>query len=147
MAHPQSLKERLNAFFPDVLPDSPDEAIGGTELLKRLRKGGIPRQHSDDTLRNYFSWMSKDPTSTLAKVDQGRGYYCRSLHDREDLSPDPSERSGTRDAEGRRADQREEKFRSLFMLWSMQQRYFPMHLEHTEGSRRALGSTNGNTPR
>lgn len=135
-----SLKDRLNLLFPDVLPDAPEKAIGGTELLKRLRKKGIPKSTTDDVLRNYFSWISKDPTSSIAKVDQGRGYYHRVTHDDVDLRKKPSTETASLDTEtAARAEQREEKFRSLFMLWSVQQRQLPMHLEHTKAARQSAG--------
>jgi hypothetical protein len=138
MARTQSLKDRLNGLLPNLLPKSPEQAIGGLELLRRVRKAGI-KEHSDDTLRSYFSWISGDPTSVMARVDEGRGYYLRMSKDVvPEIAADYSAKAEPQPA-GRRIDQREEKFRSLFMLSRLQQHQYPMHLEHTRGARQTAG--------
>ena len=71
-----NLREQLRNLLPDLLPDDPADAIKGTELIRlvRLRLGD---GYSDATLRYHFSILSYDPTSPIAKVDQGQGYYQR----------------------------------------------------------------------
>lgn len=71
-----NLREQLRNILPDILPDDPEEAIKGTELIRlvRLRLGD---DYSDATLRYHFSILSYDSTSPIAKVDQGQGYYQR----------------------------------------------------------------------
>ncbi|MBB5039169.1 hypothetical protein [Prosthecobacter dejongeii] len=71
-----NLREQLRHILPDILPDDPEEAIKGTELIRlvRLRLGD---DYSDATLRYHFSILSYDSTSPIAKVDQGQGYYQR----------------------------------------------------------------------
>lgn len=71
-----NLREQLRHILPDILPDDPEDAIKGTELIRlvRLRLGD---DYSDATLRYHFSILSYDATSPIAKVDQGQGYYQR----------------------------------------------------------------------
>lgn len=71
-----NLREQLRHLLPEILPDDPADAIKGTELIRlvRLRLG---EGYSDATLRYHFSILSYDPTSPIAKVDQGQGYYQR----------------------------------------------------------------------
>ncbi|MDZ4287702.1 MAG: hypothetical protein U0984_07080 [Prosthecobacter sp.] len=71
-----NLREQLRNILPEILPDNPDDAIKGTELIRlvRLRLGD---DYSDATLRYHFSILSYDSTSPIAKVDQGQGYYQR----------------------------------------------------------------------
>ena len=71
-----NLREHLRILLPEILPDDPADSIKGTELIRlvRLRLGD---GYSDATLRYHFSILSYDPTSPIAKVDQGQGYYQR----------------------------------------------------------------------
>jgi len=71
-----SLRNQLNDFLPEILPSNPKEAIKGTELIRlvRLRLEG---NYSDASLRYHFSIMSCDPSSSIAKVEKGQGYYRR----------------------------------------------------------------------
>lgn len=71
-----NLREQLRNILPEILPRDPAEAIKGTELIRlvRLRLGD---DYSDGTLRYHFSILSYDPSSPIAKVDQGQGYYLR----------------------------------------------------------------------
>jgi hypothetical protein len=138
MAQGQTLWNQLNSLLPSILPKSPDDAIGGKELLKLVREAGV-KGHSDDTIRSYFSWISGDPTTSMAKVDEGRGYYLRMTKDViEEIAADYSEDNSSIPLQ--RINQREEKFRSLFMLWCLQQRrQYPMHLEHVRANRQMAG--------
>lgn len=71
-----NLREQLRTLLPEFLPRSPEDAIKGTDLIRlvRLRLGD---EYSDATLRYHFSILCYDPTSPIAKVDQGQGYYQR----------------------------------------------------------------------
>jgi hypothetical protein len=71
-----SLREQLRDILPQILPSNPTEAIKGTELI-RLVRFRLGDEYSDATLRYHFSILSYDPTSPIAKVDQGQGYYMR----------------------------------------------------------------------
>lgn len=71
-----NLREQLRHILPEFLPSDPGDAVKGTDLIRlvRLRLGD---EYSDATLRYHFSILSYDPTSPIAKVDQGQGYYQR----------------------------------------------------------------------
>lgn len=71
-----NLREQLRHILPEILPSDPNDPIKGTDLIRlvRLRLGD---EYSDATLRYHFSILSYDPSSPIAKVDQGQGYYQR----------------------------------------------------------------------
>ncbi len=71
-----NLREHLRHILPEILPAAASEAIKGTELI-RLVRYRLGDEYSDATLRYHFSILSYDPTSPIAKVDQGQGYYLR----------------------------------------------------------------------
>ena len=71
-----SLREHLRNVLPDILPPDPKDAIKGTELIE-LVKRKLEQRYSDATLRYHFSIMSCDPSSPIAKVEHGQGYYLR----------------------------------------------------------------------
>lgn len=71
-----SLRKQLNEVLTDYLPANPKEAIKGTELIRLLRMK-LEGNYSDASLRYHFSIMSCDPTSPIAKVEKGQGYYRR----------------------------------------------------------------------
>ena len=72
-----SLRTQLNDILIAILPTNPVESIKGTELIRlvRLQLNG---NYSDASLRYHFSIMSCDPSSPIAKVEKGQGYYRRS---------------------------------------------------------------------
>jgi len=72
-----NLREQLKKILPEILPKNPQEAIKGTELIQ-LVKFRLSQNYSDATLRYHFSIMSCDPSSPIAKVEHGQGYYLRS---------------------------------------------------------------------
>lgn len=72
-----SLRAQLNEVLPGLLPSDPAAAIKGTELI-RLARRMLDGDYSDASLRYHFSIMSCDPTSAIAKVEKGQGYYRRS---------------------------------------------------------------------
>lgn len=71
-----SLRQQLSDTLAELLPSDPKKAIKGTELIRllRLRLSG---DYSDASLRYHFSVMSCDPSSPIAKVEKGQGYYKR----------------------------------------------------------------------
>jgi hypothetical protein len=71
-----SLREQLRDLLPQILPATPVDAIKGTELIRLVRLR-LKDDYSDATLRYHFSILSYDPSSPIAKVDQGQGYYLR----------------------------------------------------------------------
>jgi len=71
-----NLRDQLKEILPDILPRNPAQAIKGTELIE-LVKHRLKQDYSDATLRYHFSIMSCDPSSPIAKVEQGQGYYLR----------------------------------------------------------------------
>ncbi len=71
-----SLREQLRDLLPQILPSTPGDAIKGTELIRLVRLR-LKDDYSDATLRYHFSILSYDPSSPIAKVDQGQGYYLR----------------------------------------------------------------------
>lgn len=76
--HPSmSLRKQLNEILPELLPGNPADAIKGTELI-RLARRKLEGNYSDASLRYHFSIMSCDPSSAIAKVEKGQGYYRRS---------------------------------------------------------------------
>ncbi len=72
-----NLRDQLKEILPDILPRNPAQAIKGTELIEMV-KHRLKQDYSDATLRYHFSIMSCDPSSPIAKVEQGQGYYLRS---------------------------------------------------------------------
>lgn len=71
-----SLRTQLSEILSDLLPSNPKEAVKGTELIRLLRIR-LDGQYSDASLRYHFSVMSCDPSSPIAKVEKGQGYYKR----------------------------------------------------------------------
>jgi len=121
-----SLRDELDRILREVLPESPEQAIWGTRLAEDLKKRGVEAPTA--TLTQYFSDMSRDPTSPIAKVVGRHGYYLRP---RQPAEPPVV----IAEPENRRASQPEEKFRSLFMRWVELEQQLPWHLEHTQAAR------------
>ncbi len=71
-----SLRQNLNSLLPEILPSDPRDAIKGTELISLVQLK-LDENYSDASLRYHFSIMSCDPTSPIAKVEKGQGYYLR----------------------------------------------------------------------
>ncbi len=74
------LRDKLNEILPGLLPDKAEEAIKGKELIARVR-AVLGEAYSDHSLRSQFSFMTLDPDSCLARVENGQGYYLRSEGD------------------------------------------------------------------
>lgn len=136
-----SLKELLIQVLPGLLPNTATEAVNGIELFERLPQE-IRDDYAESSIRQHFSVLSVDPTSPIAKVDQGQGYYLRpsflnGTSNSGRLTNGSSE--GVEPTSGGRAEQREEKFRAIFMRWAELTDQFPMLIEHTKGVKQSAG--------
>lgn len=135
----KTLWKQLDSVFPLVLKADPSKAINGTKLLE-LVKPKLEDNFAEDTIRAYFSYMSQDPTTTLAKKSDGHGYYLRSKQDQQQSSIVESNVSG-------RDDQPEEKFRAVFMRYSeLTSLQFPMRIEHTSAKKKEAGTNQWKFP-
>lgn len=74
-----SLRKQLTEQLANILPPDPKRAIKGTELIRLVRMQ-LDGNYSDASLRYHFSIMSCDPTSPIAKVEKGQGYYKRTAN-------------------------------------------------------------------
>lgn len=135
------LWEQLDNLYSEVLSADPAAAINGTVLLERV-KDRLDGDYSESSIRQHFSVMSQDPTSSIAKVTSGHGYYLRQ---QPEISADPAgsgeptfQVENEEPAEGRE-QQLEEKFRSIFMRHAERSNLFPIHVEHTRAAGRAAG--------
>lgn len=138
------LREQLFSVFTQVLPADPEDAINGTELIERI-KPLLRKPYSDNTLRQHFSVLAADPTSPIARVEQGHGYYLRAVTPQ--VTPPPTTKQpkltvvedSPAVAEQKRIVQLEEKFRAIFLRYTEQNNQFPVHIEHTRGTKRPAG--------
>ncbi|MEJ6560826.1 MAG: hypothetical protein QNK83_11525 [Akkermansiaceae bacterium] len=73
-----SLRSQLTELLTELLPSNPRESIKGTELIRLVRMK-LDGNYSDASLRYHFSIMSCDPSSPIAKVEKGQGYYKRGV--------------------------------------------------------------------
>lgn len=128
-----SLREQLRDILPQILPTDPSESIKGTELI-RLVRYRLGAEYSDATLRYHFSILSYDPTSPIAKVDQGQGYYLR-LHSTDAPYLEPISQ-GLFDGEGSALDierLRYARFRSIIERLNLHQARYPFLLRQNSG--------------
>ncbi len=138
-----SLREELIRLLPKVLPDDPAKALNGTDLIEKM-KPLLKKGYSDNSLRQHFSVLAGDPTSPIAKVEQGHGYYLRAVARGETLTTskkktaEQCEELSSPD-EQKRALQLEEKFRAIYIRYLSLINLFPMHIEHTRGIKRPAG--------
>lgn len=135
----KTLRDLLEQELPKIkiLKKNPDEAINGTALLKEVKNMEDFREANDITLRLYFSLMAADPTSVLAKRPGKHGYYLRQKEEDEKI---PECVDGDTGGTNKRDDQREEKFRSIFMLHNEYlYNYSTMKIEHNKSTKREKG--------
>lgn len=136
-----SLREQLAQILPSLLPEDPNQAVNGTALLA-LVQPRLQGDYTEATIRQHFSVMSGEAASPIAKVSQGHGYYRRVQ-----LAPPIPEEppivgvpiANQADQEGARNQQREEKFRALFIRYAEVNNRFPVHIEHTTAARQVAG--------
>lgn len=79
-----SLRDKLCDILPSLLPEREEEAIKGRELIARVR-AVLGDSYSDHSLRSQFSFIALDPSSCLARVENGQGYYLRREGDEDSL--------------------------------------------------------------
>ncbi len=128
-----NLREQLKAILPSVLPKSPAESIKGTQLIEMVKRR-LSQDYSDATLRYHFSVMSCDPTSPIAKVEQGQGYFLRTAR-HELLRPRPRHRQeslqGFGGAEGTESPESLwYKFQAFYERFANQDRSFSFPVRH-----------------
>jgi hypothetical protein len=129
-----------------VLQADASKAINGTKLLE-LVKSKIEGDFTEDTIRQYFSYMSQDSTTTLAKKSDGHGYYLRSKQDQQEPSNVESSPAVIAEASSGRDEQPEEKFRAVFMRYSeLTPLQFPMRIEHTSAKKKEAGANQWKFP-
>ena len=140
-----SLREQLIDILSreGILPESPEQAINGTHLLEKVLPL-LDDSVNPSSVRQYFYLFSGDPTSPIAKVDQGHGYYLRVTETSPDNEQDTEGEyrrsiSGELVSESTRQSQPEEKFRAIFMRYSEFNNQFPIHIEHTRASKQPSG--------
>lgn len=142
-----SLWEQLGALLPSVLPDAPEKAVNGTELIKLVRPK-LTGTYADASLRQHFSRMSADSTSMIAKVDSGHGYYLRKVapttavgtaEEAEGAAPPTGTPGTTTDMATGIGGLPEEKFRALFMRYAELENRFAMRVDHTRAERAEAG--------
>ncbi len=134
-----NLRDQLKEILPEILPRNPAEAVKGTELIE-LVKYRLHQDYSDATLRYHFSIMSCDPSSPIAKVEQGQGYYLRTttIHSlnsaRNLISPSQAYLGGELSMTSGDVDQaisRASKFRAVFQRYCEVSHVFPFTFERS----------------
>ncbi len=138
MTNGLNLRDQLKQILPDILPRNPADSIKGTELIQ-LVKFRLNQNYSDATLRYHFSIMSCDPSSPIAKVEQGQGYYLRSttlesLESARNFITGPASGLLFTDATGPGESviiKRANKFRAIVSRWHEMEQHFPFSLERS----------------
>ncbi len=131
-----SLREQLRKLLPEILPADPKDAIKGTELIQ-LVKYQLNQDYSDATLRYHFSIMSCDPSSPIAKVEHGQGYYLRTntltsmASARHMLSASQATFGGEFGYDSNEALFRANKFRAVVARYYEEENRFPFVLAET----------------
>ncbi len=133
-----TLWSQLNTIYPNVLSPDPERSINGTQLFDAV-KGRLDGDYAETSIRQHFSEMSRDPTTSIAKLALRHGYYLRPTQDRETVEVAASSNAVTTAAIGTRGEQPEEKFRAIFIRLAERENRFPMHIEHTRASGRTAG--------
>ena len=70
------LRDKLRTILPDILPQRPQDAIKGKELIARVRTV-LGKEYSDGSLLSQFSALAFEEGTRLARVPGGQGYYLR----------------------------------------------------------------------
>lgn len=137
-----TLRELLDQHLPFVLLPDPERASVGTEIIAALvQRNADFATYAEASLRQYFSGMAKDPTSCIARVEGGHGYYLRQASASTPIPSDASF-SAAEEETGRREKQPEEKFRAIFLRWAeLEDRaVFGMPIEHTRATKAPAGT-------
>ncbi len=138
----KTLRDKLEEILPNILPDNPDDAINGPELATKVLEK-LPDE-KETSVRQYFSVMHTDSTSVLAKIPGRHGYYKRPklLADQTVglTSKQAKKIEEAEEAASKRDEQREEKFRSIFMRYNeLTSGLYSMNVEHTKGKKDEKG--------
>jgi len=130
----KTYKHQILELLPSILPQSPSDALTGTQLIVKLRQKGL-KGSTDNSLHAWFSAFAKDPTTPIARVANGHGYFLRP-----ELSGSFSS-TGTETAQesAGRDFQAEEKFRALYLKWCESRGELPVLLNHNESAKKAAG--------
>lgn len=134
-----SLLEQLALVLNEVLPEDPEQALNGPDLLQ-LVKPKLDQDVNDDTVRSYFSYLSGIITSPIAKREGKQGYYKRN-HDADQTQEDTtSENEATPPETKTRDEQDEEIFRAIYIrLQELNRNSHARLIEHTRGSKTVAG--------
>jgi hypothetical protein len=153
----ETLWDQLRQALPKVLPKDADEAASGNDLIAKLKSDKLlDGDFTDNSIRQYLSWMSADAASPVAKRAGKQGYFLRA---QEEDQPEASVSGAVVDdgqvspqSEGtlgvpqddatelaKRNMQLEEKFRAFFMRHQELENRFPMHVEHTRAKKAGRG--------
>jgi hypothetical protein len=150
-----TLWDKLTEMLPKILPSDPSEAINGTGVFNKVRSQ--LSEYAEASIRQHLSQMSADPTSVVAKVDKGHGYYLRPTAS-ESVNGGAVCSSGSAPVLGQngmaaeaespagRESQPEEKFRALYMRYARQQNSFPMLVDHTRAEKQEAGTNKWKYP-
>ncbi len=133
-----NLRDQLKEILPDILPKNPTQAIKGTELIEMV-KHRLKQDYSDATLRYHFSIMSCDPSSPIAKVEQGQGYYLRTatihtMNSARNLFRDGDVASDGNGAEFGLSMERASKFRAVVRRYLESVRQYPFAFEESHSA-------------
>ena len=135
-----NLIEQLRAILPDVLPTDPKDAIYGSDLLEKVRPK-LAGTYADASVRWTFSNLAADPTSPIARVEQGYGYYRRPVAQQEPKMDEPvAPQAAVEPAvvTGREG-QPEEKFRAFFLRYARLVDRYPLAIDHVLAQRQRAG--------
>lgn len=141
-----TLIEQLRAVLSSHLPEDPAQALSGMELVARLRSN-IEGKYADGSIRQNLSILAADPTSPIARLEGGHGYYRRPLLQpgTEEVQVSPASGGNQRSSADTEAtgtgrdNQAEEKFRALYLRLARWEARLPMRIEHLSGQRQPQG--------
>ncbi|MFZ4701879.1 MAG: hypothetical protein ACOYMG_17675 [Candidatus Methylumidiphilus sp.] len=124
-----------------ILPNENEKPILGHELIRKIAPLLKPG-YSENSIKNYFSQLSKDESSPIAKSAQGYGYYARKSS--EEIDPTSYAIKELTDlvnetGASKRDAQAEEKFRVLYLLHMESGKKFPAYIDHTKAHRGPKG--------
>jgi len=135
----KTIQKLLDEHLPSVLPENPEEAINGTELIEKVKKIPELSDVKPNTLKMYFSTMASNERSVIAKRTNKHGYYLRQTEidvASETISDEDNEENGI----GGRDLQVEEKFRAIYQRFNeLTSNVFAMKIEHTKGKKAEKG--------
>lgn len=126
----------------DVLSNKPEEKISGPELCKKIKDKGFLRDYRDNYIINSFPSLVRDPSSPIAKVDSGYGYYRRPNFNNQgdnEIADIPLVDNVILNGIGL-VGKPEEKFRAFYMRWAeIDNNSFPRYIDHLRATRQPQG--------